>query len=45
VRFAQDRPILDCGARIEVRPIADLCRPKAEVKAHPKPTVQPAIVS
>lgn len=34
VRLAQECPILDCGAQIEVRPIADLCRPMAELNAH-----------
>ena len=33
VRFAQACPILRYGAQIEVRPIADVCRPMAEVKA------------
>lgn len=33
VRLAQACPILACGAQIEVRPIADVCRPMAEVKA------------
>ena len=33
VRLAQSCPILNYGAQIEVRPIADLCRPMAEVKA------------
>ncbi|MBI1841221.1 MAG: hypothetical protein HYR88_10260 [Verrucomicrobia bacterium] len=33
VRLAQGCPILAYGARIEVRPTADLCRPMAEVKA------------
>jgi len=33
VRLAQACPILAHGAQIEVRPIADLCRPMAEVKA------------
>jgi hypothetical protein len=33
VRWAQSCPILAYGAHIEVRPIADLCRPMAEVKA------------
>jgi hypothetical protein len=33
VRLAQGCPILAYGAQIEVRPIADLCRPMAEVKA------------
>lgn len=33
VRVAQACPILAHGAQIEVRPIADLCRPMAEVKA------------
>lgn len=33
VKLAQACPILDHGAQIEVRPIADLCRPMAEVKA------------
>jgi hypothetical protein len=33
VRFAQACPILAHGAQIEVRPVADLCRPMAEVKA------------
>ena len=32
VRFAQACPILDYGAQIEVRPIADLCRPMAEIQ-------------
>jgi hypothetical protein len=36
VRFAQACPILACGAQIEVRPIADLCRPMAEVKVQAK---------
>jgi len=34
VRIAQECPILEYGATIEVRPIADLCRPMAEVKAN-----------
>lgn len=33
VRIAQACPILAHGAQIEVRPVADLCRPMAEVKA------------
>lgn len=33
VRLAQECPILAHGAQIEVRPIADLCRPMAEIKA------------
>ena len=33
VRIAQECPILQYGASIEVRPIADLCRPMAEVKS------------
>lgn len=33
VKLAQACPILDHGAQIEVRPVADLCRPMAEVKA------------
>ena len=33
VKLAQACPILAFGAQIEVRPIADLCRPMAEVKA------------
>jgi hypothetical protein len=37
VRLAQACPILACGAQIEVRPIADLCRPMAELKAHTAP--------
>lgn len=32
LRLARACPILDHGAQIEVRPIADLCRPMAEVK-------------
>jgi len=36
VALAQACPILAYGAQIEVRPIADLCRPMAEVKAHIK---------
>jgi hypothetical protein len=32
LRIAQACPILAHGAQIEVRPIADLCRPMAEVK-------------
>jgi hypothetical protein len=32
VKLAQACPILAHGAQIEVRPIADLCRPMAEVK-------------
>lgn len=32
VRIARACPILEFGAQIEVRPIADLCRPMAEVK-------------
>ena len=31
--IARACPILDHGAQIEVRPIADLCRPMAEVNA------------
>ena len=34
VRLAQDCPILAYGAQIEVRPVADLCRPMADVNAH-----------
>ena len=33
VRLAQACPILAYGAQIEVRPVADVCRPMAEVKA------------
>jgi hypothetical protein len=33
VKLAQACPILTHGAQIEVRPIADLCRPMADVKA------------
>ncbi len=33
VKLAQACPILAHGAQIEVRPIADMCRPMAEVKA------------
>lgn len=33
VRLAQACPILAHGAQIELRPIADVCRPMAEVKA------------
>ena len=33
VKLAQDCPILAYGAQIEVRPVADLCRPMADVKA------------
>ena len=34
VALAQACPILAYGAQIEVRPIADMCRPMAEVKAN-----------
>lgn len=37
VTLAQACPILDYGAEIEVRPIADLCRPMAEVRASESP--------
>ncbi|MFZ2281795.1 MAG: YciI family protein [Prosthecobacter sp.] len=37
VRIAQECPILQYGATIEVRPIADLCRPMAEVKSSSQP--------
>ena len=33
VIIAQACPILAYGAQVEVRPVADLCRPMAEVKA------------
>lgn len=33
VNLAQACPILAYGAQIEVRPVADLCRPMADVKA------------
>lgn len=33
VKLAQACPILAHGAQVEVRPIADLCRPMADVKA------------
>lgn len=33
VKLAQACPILAYGAHIEVRPIADVCRPMAEVKS------------
>ena len=33
VKLAQACPILAHGAQIEVRPIADMCRPMAQVKA------------
>jgi hypothetical protein len=32
LRLARACPILEYGAQIEVRPVADLCRPMAEVK-------------
>jgi len=39
VRLAQLCPILAYGAQIEVRPVADVCRPMAEVAIHStKPT-------
>ena len=42
VKLAQACPILAHGARIEVRPIAELCRPMAEVKAaQPQPKTTP----
>ncbi|MCB1209359.1 MAG: hypothetical protein KDK97_08535 [Verrucomicrobiales bacterium] len=34
LEIARACPILDYGAQIEVRPIADLCRPMAEVNQH-----------
>ena len=34
IALAQACPILDHGAQIEIRPVADLCRPMAEVKAN-----------
>ena len=34
LQIAQACPILNHGAQIEVRPIADLCRPMAEVNQH-----------
>ena len=34
LRIARACPILDHGAQIEVRPVADLCRPMAEVIQH-----------
>ena len=34
LRIARACPILDHGAQIEVRPVADLCRPMAEVNAN-----------
>ncbi len=37
VRLAQACPVLAYGAQIEVRPIADLCRPMAEVKLQSNP--------
>jgi hypothetical protein len=36
VRLAQACPILAHGAQIEVRPVANLCRPMADVKAMEK---------
>lgn len=33
VSLAQQCPILNYGVHIEVRPVADLCRPMADVKA------------
>ena len=36
LQLARACPILDHGAQIEVRPIADLCRPMAEVNQHSK---------
>lgn len=33
VRLAQDCPVLAYGAQIEVRPIADVCRPMADLEA------------
>jgi len=33
VQWAQACPILAYGAQIEVRPVADLCRPMAEIQA------------
>ncbi len=37
VKLAQACPILAHGAQLEVRPIADLCRPMADVKAAHQP--------
>jgi len=36
VRLAQACPVIAYGAQIEVRPVADLCRPMAEVNANAK---------
>lgn len=36
VKDAQACPILAYGVQIELRPVADLCRPMAEVKANAK---------
>ena len=36
LHIARACPILDHGAQIEVRPVADLCRPMAEVNANVK---------
>lgn len=36
LHIARACPILDHGAQIEVRPVADLCRPMAEVNANAK---------
>jgi hypothetical protein len=36
VRIAQACPVLAYGAQIELRPVADLCRPMAEVKLQEK---------
>ena len=33
VRLAQECPILAYGAQIEVRPVVDVCRPMADLKA------------
>lgn len=33
IKLAQACPILAYGAQIEVRPVADLCRPMAEIQA------------
>lgn len=43
LRLAQACPILAYGAQIEVRPIADLCRPLAEMQAQTQsiPELQP----
>jgi hypothetical protein len=45
IKIAQACLVLAYGGQIEMRPVADLCRPMAEIKAQAKPVRAPTFLT